>query len=319
VHRFVAFFIALFVAFLGARATTAYAADVVIVASPANDPIAARVEDELEALGFQVIETIVEPDATIETILTGREYAKAVVHVKPPNADVWIVDPKPVLRESIAPTKKSKSDQVALRAVEVVRGSLLKMPEQPKPPPPPPPPKEEPKPPPPPPPPPRLKSRSFELAFGGALALSPGVAGQLGAHLFGPIDVDAVGAYVPLRRSVTESEGTARLGWNIVAARLRARLDLGKTALSFGLGGGLSMGFATATPAAPFESSSVTLLSPAAVGSLTLKTPIAGPFDLWIDADAVLTRPMVLQVLDREVARVSVTTLIVGGVGLSWR
>lgn len=310
-------FVAFFVTFIVLWTTPAFAADVIIVATPANDPIAARVEDELEALGFQVVETIVEPDATIESILTGREYAKAVVHIKPPNADVWIVDPKPVLRESIAPKQKSKSDQVALRAVEVVRGSLLKLPEPPKPPPPPPV-VEKPKPPPPPPPPPApLRSRAFELAIGGAI--SPGVAAQFGARLFGPIDLDAFGTYAPVRKSTTVTEGTARLGWGVYAARLRARLDLGTTSLGFGVGGGLATGFATATASAPFESSSVTLLSPAALACFTLKTPIVGPFDLWVDADAVLTRPMVLQVLDREVARVSFTALLVGGVGLSWR
>lgn len=290
-------------------ARAAYA-DTVIVATPANDPIAARVEDELEALGFQVVETIVESDATVESILIGREYARAVVLVRPPGAEVWIVNPDPVLRESIS----SKTvTQVALRAVEVVRGSLLKLPE--------PPPKPVAKPPPklPPPPPPPLRSRSFELAIGPALAaISPGVAAQLGGRV-GAFDLDGFFAYAPLRRTVTEPEGTARLAWGVAAARLRYRIEAGTTAFHLGLGAGVAAGFATAAATAAFESSSATLLSPAAIASASLKARLIGSFDLWLDLSGVLTRGMVLRVLDRDVARVSFTTLLAGGVGVSFR
>ena len=302
--------------------TLAFATDVVIVATPANDPIAARVEDELEALGFQVVETIVEPDATIESIVAGREYAKAVVHVRPPGADVWIVDPTPVLRESIQPSKTSKN-QVALRAVEVVRGSLLKpTPPPPKPEPPKPPPKVEPA---------RVaaveplpRSRAFELAIGAAVpTASPpslGLAAQLGAHAVGPLDVDALLIYAPRLRAVTEPEGNARLAWGLATARVRYRFSWGgqRTALHLGVGGGVASGWASATAVAPFAASSTTLLSPAFIASATLKVRLAGPFDLWVDLSAVVTRGMVLRILDRDVARVSTTAWLVSGVGLSF-
>ncbi len=302
-------------------ASRASAADAVIVATPdASDPIAARAEDELEALGFQVIEAIVDGDATVTTILVGREYAKAVVHVRPPGADVWVVDPvthAPVLRESVTPLGK-KTDQVALRAVEVVRGSLLQLPKKPEPPPPPPPPPKAPKkpaPPPPPPPPPPI--RSVELALGAGLASSSlGLAAQLGVHAVGAFDLDVLCAYAPARRSIAEPEGTARLGLGVAAVRARYRVA---PFLHLGLGGGFAAGFARATAAPPFEASSTTLLSPAAIASATLKVRLVGPLDLWLDLGAVLTRPMVLRVLDRDVARVSATVLAIGGLGLSWR
>lgn len=270
-----------------------------------------------------MIESIVDADATVATILVGREYARAVVHVRPPGAEVWIVENQvPVLRESIAPTgKKGTSEQIALRAVEVVRASLLHLPEKPPPPKP-----EPPKPPPPvvvPAPPPKLLGpRSFEVALGAGLAASPAsgaLAAQLGAHAIGVFDVDVLCAYVPTRRAVRAPEGEARLGLAVAGARARVRVDVATTSFYFGLGGGLAVGLARATATAPYEASSVTLWSPALLGSATVKAKLLGPIDLWLDLSAVLTRPIVLRVLERDVARVAVTGLFVGGLGVSFR
>jgi hypothetical protein len=297
-------------------------ADAVIVAldssrGDAKDPIAARVADELEALGFQVIEATPSEGTTAAAILEANDHARAIVWVKPPDAEVWIVDAQthaPVLRESIA---GKKGVNVALRAVEVVRASLLQLPQKPQPKAPPKAVIRSPSPPPPAP----SSPRSFDLGLAGGAAGFPAsfaLAARAGVRLAGRFDAELFGAWVPQRRSIDAVEGTARVSFTLIAARLTARFGTRDTALHLGIGGGLALASVRATARPPNEAADATLHSPAASASITLKQRVFGPLDVWGDVSTTLTRPMVVSFVGREVDRFVVTSLVVVGLGVAW-
>jgi hypothetical protein len=155
-----------------------------LVALVTTDPSAElshRVEEQLEALGFDVI--VLNPPVTGSAGPTSLEQAArnvgaiAAIRIVPmaQSVQVWIADPvtgQAVFRETVPPSGQKPSDAaVALGAVELLRASLLEL--HPPEPPPPPKPTAPPLvcPPPPPPEKPRDASAGMTAGFGVDLGL----------------------------------------------------------------------------------------------------------------------------------------------------
>jgi hypothetical protein len=115
---------------------------VVLVGRAADDAALARLRAELEALGFQVVETPAPTTASGRDALDAAARAAgavAAVRLVPSSTgggvEVWIferVTGKTVLREVVAPDASaggaaSTPATIALRAVELLRASLLEM------------------------------------------------------------------------------------------------------------------------------------------------------------------------------------------------
>lgn len=154
---------------------------VALVVETTGDPVARRLRAELVALGFEVVEVAAEGEAArdaLETVARDQG-AVAALRVVPSEqgVEVWIVDRvtgKTVLREVVTADATAPAEEVVpLRAVELLRASLMEIdaPHEVHGEVPPPPNLRTivPKPRPPPLPPPR-----FSLALGPALLVSPG-------------------------------------------------------------------------------------------------------------------------------------------------
>jgi hypothetical protein len=136
--RTVALSLALAFALAVGAARPAWAADsIVLVVKRERDPIAVRLRAELEALGFQVVIVPEPAQAPGREVLeaTARD-AGAVAAVRivssKKGVEVWVADRvtgKTVLREVVVPESGSRgtSGTIALRAVELLRASLMEV------------------------------------------------------------------------------------------------------------------------------------------------------------------------------------------------
>jgi hypothetical protein len=179
--RFVFFFLFAFVGFVHLAFGEEPLPRVALVVETEADPVARRLRAELVALGFDVVDVAAEGEAGRETLEAVARAAGAVAALRvvpsEEGVEVWIVDRvtgKTVLREVVTADSMSPAeDVVPVRAVELLRASLMEIDaphevhgEVP------PPPNIRaivPRPRPPPPPPPR-----FALSLGAALLGSPG-------------------------------------------------------------------------------------------------------------------------------------------------
>lgn len=257
---------------------------VALVVEAQGDPVARRLRAELVALGFEVVEVAAEGEAAREALenVARAESAVAALRVVPSaqGVEVWIVDRvtgKTVLREVVtADATAPAEDVVPVRAVELLRASLMEIdaphPVQGEVPPPPNVRTIVPKPRPPPVPPPR-----WSLALGPALLFSPGglstagearvalrwrIGDRLGASAIGL--VPAIAAYIETPQYRTDvSPWIGGLSGDFYFARPGARwtptagLGVGLVALRM-VGQGTQGATDTTWGTAPFVSAGLT-------------------------------------------------------------
>lgn len=294
---------------------------VVVAAGDTSDPVARRASEELSALGFDVVDAVVDEAESAPAVATSRDHARAVVRVRDDGVEVWIVDPKThaaTLRETIA-TKGKKApsaNQAALRAVEIVRAELLPAPVVP---------------------PsastsasastppsaapsapvvrPSARRRASVTLFAGAGAVpSLEPIARLGGALAASFRAGGamwIDAFVALpfesdRWSTPLGSGRSRT----LALFARARVELGPRddvraplRVSFGVGFGALASRVTGDAAAPYSATTEVATTPAFTLSSTLFAHLAGPLELSVDASMhAALRARVVRIVDEEVA-----------------
>jgi hypothetical protein len=132
VFRHLAAFALVAVTLSGESLARADAAKILLAHGVGEAKAAARVRAELEALGFSVSEQDVPDGPAALADAARKSGAVAAVRVTPSErgVEVWIVDRvtgKTLLREVVRPASGSHDDAVAVRAVELLRASLLEL------------------------------------------------------------------------------------------------------------------------------------------------------------------------------------------------
>jgi hypothetical protein len=279
-----------------------------VLEQDSEQPTPRRLRAELEGLGFEVVEVttteaLPDPESLEQIARDAGAFAAVRITASRGGVEVWIADRvtgKTVLRELVVPPEESVDEVVALRAVELLRASLLELglpaaargpvapapaverllPPAPKPVPPPPRPQPPARPP------------AFTLGIGPALAASPGGIGpsalvRVGARLrlVSRIGADALLLLPTLPVTLEGAEGSADVSFALFGLGLDASLlpDESAWRSRVGLAGGLIHLRVVGAADAPFGADAETRFLGAGLGRIDVLGRVTR--GLWLGAE----------------------------------